>query len=1151
MLYGRAGAGKTCACLREVREQAGRQQLGSPLILLTPEQATFQAERELAAGGGFIAARVLGFRRLAQMVLNETGGAARPAASDLARRMIIRKILAEHGPRLGLLKQAAKQRTFSQTLLTLLDECKAYGIKPQDLAGISAGQGDGRLLVKPALAAKLADLALVYGEYEAQMAGRYTDPADYLSLMTERISRSRLIQGAGIWLDGFDWFTGEEYRVLAALGQTAAHMTVTLCLDDPANPEHRREESLYHRQCQTYEALRQLANQNGWDWREIPVESPGRYRAPLLGHIERCWAAYQADPMPIADGSLTIAEAANCRVEAEAIARDMIRLCREKEYRWKDIAVLVADPAYMEILEITFADHDIPCFVDRPRPAGYHPLAEFLRSALDVILEQFDYEPVFRALKTGFIALPAEDIDLLENYVLEFGIRGKRWIDETPWDFVRRYSMEEDEAIKERQQEKLDRIQAIRQAAAGPLVAFARSLPRRGTAREYTGRLYELALELAIPDTLVRWSTSAEQAGRLAQADEHRQVWNSVVELFDEIIASCGDDPISPREYRDILNEGLDGLTLGLIPAGLDHVLVTPLERVRLLRAKAVYLPGVNDGVLPPRVREEGLLTAAEREELAALEWKLPPAGASSAFAASYLMYTAMTRASDMLWVSYSLADAEGAGLQPSVAVRRLKELAPDCGVQSFGLEPAAGSEKNYLAHPRQSASLLTAALRRCLTGGQRDIDPLWREVYRFCLAEPKWKTYLARSLAGLFHVNQTRPLAACTAGRLYARDAVLRGSVTAFEIYRACPFQHFARYGLNLKERPAFCLEAPGIGMLLHAVMRRFDELVREEAPDRHWGDLTDEAVNALCDVCVDELAPKLQHEILFSSAQFRHWEKRLRRTVRRVIGRLTEFDRVSRFKPIALEQSFGREEGLPALVFDLGGGTKLELAGQIDRIDCAEHEGRNYLLIIDYKSGHATLRLPEVYYGLRLQLLTYLLAARQGARQLVGDEALPAGVLYCYLLNPKLSKDQYILPEKMIQELNGQLKMPGWVLADPQVIRALDQEIQTWSKFTKVGLSKNDEILKAAAGSVKSMEEFELLLGHAGDQCVQTAGQILAGDIAIRPYKIGQQTACRYCRYRPLCQFDRLLPENQFQQLVSLDDATIMKRLSERRKS
>lgn len=45
----------------------------------------------------------------------------------------------------------------------------------------------------------------------------------------------------------------------------------------------------------------------------------------------------------------------------------------------------------------------------------------------------YDYEDIFRYLKTGLTDLGEEDRDLLENYVLKWDIKGSRWTQTKEW----------------------------------------------------------------------------------------------------------------------------------------------------------------------------------------------------------------------------------------------------------------------------------------------------------------------------------------------------------------------------------------------------------------------------------------------------------------------------------------------------------------------------------------------------------------------------------------------------------------------------------------------------------------------------------------------------------------------------------------------
>jgi ATP-dependent helicase/nuclease subunit B len=321
-----------------------------------------------------------------------------------------------------------------------------------------------------------------------------------------------------------------------------------------------------------------------------------------------------------------------------------------------------------------------------------------------------------------------------------------------------------------------------------------------------------------------------------------------------------------------------------------------------------------------------------------------------------------------------------------------------------------------------------------------------------------------------------------------------------------------------------------------LHAALKGFGDSLQEAGRD--WGSMSEGEYKEIVNQVVEELAPKLQNEILLSSEQHKHLVGRLKRTVTRAVRRLVEFDRVSTFKPMAMEKSFGRgDDALPPLVYMLPDDISLEIVGQIDRLDVADLEGKKYMLIIDYKSGGAWLKLVDVYYGLRLQLLTYLLVASKAY-----EDCLPAGVLYYFLKNPNLSDKIKLDADEICKKINGLLKMPGWVLADSQVIRLLDQSIDGYSEFLKVALKKDDTFYSNCLSYVKEPEEFQLLLRHVEKKLVDTAREIMAGNIAISPYALDKRTPCGFCQYSSVCQFDSLLPENQYRRLAKPDESSIM---------
>ncbi|HEX2927076.1 MAG TPA: helicase-exonuclease AddAB subunit AddB [Ruminiclostridium sp.] len=1143
IIVGRAGRGKTRYCLDEIKNKLLQMPEGNPLIMIVPEQATFQLERELASDStieGFTRAYVLGFRRLAHRVLLETGGGLRPHISELGKKLVLNRLLSKRQGELKIFNKAAQEVTFAESLAQMIQEFKAYGISPEDLAGVQ------QEMEPSVLKDKLHDLQLVYEDFAAFLYGKYIDPEDILTMLAEKIPMAALLHNAEVWVDGFSWFTPCERAVLREIMLVADRVTVTLCLDQPHSVRHAAETSLLHRQWVTYGQIKQLANELTIPVQETELKEHSRFaERPLLQHVETEF--FQLPSVPFSDScdGLKLVEAANRRVEVDGMARDMIRLCREEGLRWRDIAVLIRDTeGYADHIDTVLNDYAIPFFSDQHRRVVHHPLAELLRSSLEVIESHWDYEPVFRALKTDFFDMKREEVDKLENYVLEFGIRGARWTNDVPWSFLRRFSLDEDEeeTVSQQQTDYLKEMNDLRYAAMLPLRKLGDSINKARTAEDLTRALYDFLVLLKAPEKLAKWADRAEESGELELAREHRQVVGNIFDLFDQFVETLGEQEMSLTEYIELLNDGLNGLELSIIPPGLDYVAVAGLERARIDHVKAVYVLGVNEGILPARSHNEGLLNDEDRNAILAAGLEIAPGNLSNVFAEQFLVYTALTRASQYLWVSYALADEEGKAMTPSLIIRRLKELAPKAVIKSLPVEPEDSEAKEYVAREGQTLSVLVSMLNLCKKG--TPLSPVWRDVYNWSIVQKEAGAKLKGMIAGLFYNNQAGQLPGYLSRKLYLKDQRLLGSVTRFESFRACPFKHFVRYGLGLKERAVFKLSAPDYGRFLHAALKEFGERAAQE--NKNWGDYAPERRDGMCEEIVAELTPKLQNEILMSSAQYQHLAGRLGLTVKRAVGWLAEFDKVSSFKPVVLEQPFGRGKGCwPALSFDLKNGNRLELAGQIDRVDALEHDGTHYILVLDYKSGGAWMKLPDVFYGIKLQLLTYLLTVCTFWGE---EDCCPAGILYFFLKNPSVVEKNPLDDETVEKKIHDQLKMPGWILNDLTVAQMLDHHLDSTSDFLKLGLKKDQTFKKTCGAYLKTREEFELLLKHVEKVLTVTADEVLDGQNDISPYRLGGEDACNRCDFHAVCQFDLLLPGNNYRQLADLADEIVLQRLSEK---
>jgi ATP-dependent helicase/nuclease subunit B len=1134
MVFGRSGSGKTTMLLDEICSRLSDNPEGSPIIYIVPEQMTFLSEYRLATDpglGGMIRAQVFSFSRLAWRVLQETGGISRYHISSVGISMLIRKIIEEQKERLKLFHRAADKNGFIQQTEQMIVEFKRYCVHPEDLTQEGLMPGAAKSLQD-----KLHDLEIIYQHFEEAILDKYIDSEDYFRLLAEKISSSRYLKDAEIYIDGFYSFTPQEYRIIIELLKNCRRVTISFTTDHLFLESEPDELQLFRLSGTICKSIYELARSESIQM-EDPVhltETKKWDGEPSLKHLEE-----KFDLLPVApfsgDASVHICQAVNRRAEVEGIAREIFDLVRTKGYRYRDIAVLIRNGRdYHEIVEPVFTDYDIPYFIDQKHTMLSHPLIEFIRSSLEVVTGFWRYEPIFRAIKTELLFPLQEDrnrlrekMDKLENYVLAYGIKGEKWIRKDRWVYRRIRGLEFDTAIQTDSEKKTEQeINELRLMITAPLSRLSRRLKRADSGRKLCEAVYLYLEELEIPAKLEKWKQEAEKNGELIKVREHDQVWNAVIDLLDQYVEILGEEKIAVKQFTAILEAGFDSLNFSLIPPSLDQVIIADLEKSRLSEIKAAFVIGLNEGVLPAKISDEGILTDEDREKLLLAGMKIAPSARTRLLDENFLAYKAFTTPSQILYVCYPLANNEGNALIPSSYIKRIGDLFPNHHRHFYINDPGELSEMDQLAYvtnPDITLAYLTSQLQ--LKKRNYPIYDFWWDVYEYYLSSHA-KRKAQKVLSSLFYENQTTKLAKETADELYGDT--IQASVSRMELFNKCPFSHYAGHGLKLRERQIFRLEAPDIGDLFHGALKHIAEIVNEQ--NISWASLTKAQCENLAKQAVDALAPRLQNEILLSSARHRYIKRKLEQIITRASFILSEHAKVSGFSPVELELAFGPKGKLPPLSFTLKNGKKMELIGRIDRVDKAVDKNDGvYLRVIDYKSSEKDLNLSEVYFGLSLQMLTYLDIIITYSNELVEMEATPAGVLYFHVHNPVIDSPKMLTMEQIESELLKEFKMNGLILSDQNVLTLMDQSLESGnSQIIAAGLKKDGTLTKHSKAA--SMKEFEDLRHYVRDLYVKTGNKIVDGDVEIAPYKLKEQTPCQFCAYKPVCHFDEAIENNRY---------------------
>ncbi|MCM3718661.1 helicase-exonuclease AddAB subunit AddB [Fictibacillus phosphorivorans] len=1156
-ILGRPGSGKSHSIFQDIRNKLAEEPTGNPIIYLVPDQMTFQSEYKLATTpglNGMIRAQVYSFSRLSWRVLGETGGMTRMHITSTGIRMMLRKIIESKKEELKIFKKASEQSGFYELLELMTTELKRYCLTSEDLSWnaetlLSLGQKENNQKV---LKDKLDDLSIISGALEKALAGKYIDSEDYLQLLQEKLPYSDLIKDAEIYIDGFHSFTPQELEATAGLMAHAKKVTVALTSEESYQPDSDPHElDLFYMTKKTAQVLIQKAKEMNVEIEEpIVLSHTPKFTSPAIAHIEKQYDARPAISYSNPEG-IHLAAGVNLRAEVEGAARRIIELVRDEGYRYRDIAITVRNASsYQPLIETIFSDYGIPVFLDQKKSMLHHPLIELIRSSLDVVLKNWRYEAVFRAVKTDML-YPLDEMrkttseirkcmDELENYVLALGIQGGKWTDSKPWKYKRFRGFEADDfgkTSKDDEKEKL--INDLRDMIVSPLKRLSRDLAKSETVADLCTSLYKYLEDLSIPMKLERLRLHAESEGRLRAASEHGQVWNAVLGLLDEMVELTGDEKLSKETWMQMLETGLESMKFALVPPSLDQVLAGTLERSRFTDVKVNFLLGVNDGIIPQKPKDDGLLSEDERETLERNGVMLAPSARRKLLDEQFMIYLALTNGSDRLFVSYALADEEGKTLQPSMVIQRLRDLFPNLKEHLYQNEPGMEDDLSFVQHPVKSVSYLSAQLREWKKG--YPISPVWWDVYNWIITDDQYEHYAKKAISSLFFFNREAPLSPSVSKELYGESILT--SISRMELFQSCPFSQFMSYGLKLKERQMYKLEAPDIGQLFHAALKQMNDALQQRRVQ--WSDLSKGDCYRLAGDIVDLLAPQLQHEILLSSNRHLYIKKKLKEVVGKASHILSEHAKASGFTPAGLELAFGTGGPLPPLVYQLPNGTTMEVIGRIDRVDTAASSKGLLMRVIDYKSSSTGLNLAELYHGIALQMLTYLDVAVAHSEKWLGQEAIPAGVLYFHVHNPLLNQKKLLTAEEIEKEVLKKFKMKGLVLAEEEAVQLMDSTMDKRSDIIPVALTNKG--FHKSHSSVASASHFETMRHYARKMAVHSGTGITDGVIDISPYEMKKKVPCTFCSYKPVCQFDQTLEENQYRQLRPEKDEIILEKMQE----
>ena len=1118
-IFGGAGAGKSYYLYNKIIQQSIENPKKQYLILV-PEQFTMQTQKELVImhpRKGICNIDVLSFERLAFRVLTEMRESQRTLLEETGKSMVLRRVAQEKKKELKILGAKMDKQGYVSQMKSMVSELRQYEISTEDLEDVLED-----LSSSPELYYKLQDIKTLYQGFFDYLEGSFITQEEVLDAMGRVAPQSKKLKDSVLVLDGYTGFTPIQLQLLETLLEICEEVYVTVTIaagEDPYKMGSPHE--LFYLSKQTVASLLRIAKDKKISWKEYWIpEGKGEYQGrfkdnPPMAFLEKNVFRYRRKKYPKQQDAVQIYEAQNPASEMEMTAGEIRRLVRTKGYRYRDFAVITGDmQVYAPAAARAFARYEIPCFIDEKHSVFLNPFVEYLRAAVDMIVENFSYESVFRMLRCGLNDISTEEADRLENYVIAMGIRGfSRWQQE----WVRSYRGENSEECVQ-----IDKIRASLVEKWEPF--YKKMKTPDASVRTYTEALYQYITANKIQEKLKEFTKNFEAEGNLSLVKEYSQIYEIVMNLLDKLVEILGDKKVRIREFKEILEAGLSEAKVGIIPPTSDQVLVGDMERTRLKDIKIVFFVGVNEGKIPKEQQAGKLLSDLNREELkGSLKERglsLAPTAKENLYTQKFYLYLNLTKPSERIYLSYSRLSSNGEAMSPSFLVAQIQKLFPDA-VREWDVPLFA--ESKYGALDR-----LSEEMRK-----QDRTSPVFEELMSWFTSQKEYRELVNKLIDAAYYVNPQESISKGVAEALYGTE--LSNSASRLEQFAKCACSHFLSYGLMLRERVRYEFSMADMGTLLHNSLDLFARKVREQG--KNWADLEDEERDTLAENCVTEVVEKSGETILLSSARNAYTINRVKRMVKRSVWALQKQLKQGEFYPALTEWAFGEKDNIDSLNFDLESGQKLHLKGRIDRIDvCQDKENHLYVKVIDYKSGTTQLDLIKLYYGLQIQLALYLNAAIELEKKRFPDKLVqPAGVFYYNTKDPILNKEDVKNPENPQEEILKKLKMDGICSAEPEILQKLDKNLAAGKsvesfavpvKYTAKGTFSSNS-------KVANQEEFAIMMDYVQDKAKKIGREILKGNTSVNPFERQKENACEYCPYKEVCGFDEKLPGYGYRRL------------------
>lgn len=988
---------------------------------------------------------------------------------------------------------------------------------------------------------KIHDLKIIYQAFLAAIEGKFSTKNEIQLQLNKLIAESNKLKQASFYFVDFSHFSLQESLTIKLLFKKAANVTCAFkTKNGELNPDSQAGDYDYVIQ----KTIKQLTTY--LDQQSIPYSAVQYPLAKKLSSKEKLNGIWtQTLPNLEELDQVQLVKADTRYSEAYFVARTIYQQVALSNYRYQDFLVLAPNlHEYETYLIPILRQNKIPFFNDLQKEMKYHPLVIFIENLSQILIDGLTTQNLLIILKTRLLipdyyqdeASYLSDVDQLENFVLAHGINHNLW----------QYSFEKFLTVKriklDQMPDRVAKIDKLRQFLLAKIDKLKTQLEQAQDSREAITSFFTFLTENGISQRLETWRKEANDHGDLQSATQPEQLWNLLIQLLKDYLL-INPEKFDLSKFFSMLNQAFKEANFSQIPSTIDAVNLSEMGMVQSSGYKQVFILGATSTGLPQIQKTPGFLSS---ENLAQLETcfdddqYLEDRQNLNNLDQDYQFGLSLSLASDRVYLSYPVLNANNEELEPSIFYERLKN--------------AGAIELCQHDLPDKSADLLQFMTTCDASVGYltylNSIDKQKQISTLLALAERENKEKTQAILTASLFDNQPEIIGPNLAQKLYGND--LNSSVSQLETYYQNSFEYFLIYGLKLRKRFENELDVIQAGNYFHETFDRLVKVLTAKKLDLakidqvkletllgeirskmkeqgKYQQLMNDPFNQFLFKCLDQTTSKVAN----------HWQNILRKTPLRA-----QFS----------ELSFGLGEKLAGLNYDLpnlSGKHQARMRGKIDRVDLAK-TGTDQALaqVIDYKSSAKQFDFGLFYQGISLQMISYLAVVNQSPQFFHNKELDLLGAFYQTVtqkvakLNSKTLFDKDLNVKENALSGKTQLKYNGIISNDPELLKKaqplLTEPSQMSDLYGGVKTKKSGFSLPKANFSA---DELNLLLEYNDYLIKKAAEQILGGQIALNPFKYGNnKNALTYSDYRDIYFFDAMLAQNKYHEISHLEKKDLL---------